>query len=136
MHSWEMVHIQDYSYSIACNSNLVMKVKVKVAQSCPTLCNTMDCTVHGILWARILEWVANSLLLGIFPTEGLNQDLPYCKQILYQLSYQGSPRILEWVFLWSAYPFSRGFSQPRKIIGVSCIAGGLYQLSYQGSPIW
>ena len=30
-------------------------------QSCPILCNTMDCTsVHGILWSRILEWVAIS----------------------------------------------------------------------------
>ena len=42
------------------------EVKVKVAQSCPksesqsclTLCNPMACTVHGILQARILEWVA------------------------------------------------------------------------------
>ena len=33
------------------------KVKVKVAQSCPTLCNPMAYTVHGILQARILEWV-------------------------------------------------------------------------------
>ena len=32
-------------------------VKVKVTQSCPTLCDPMDC-VHGILQARILEWVA------------------------------------------------------------------------------
>ena len=35
-----------------------MKVKVKVAQSCPALCDPMDYTVHGILQARILEWVA------------------------------------------------------------------------------
>ena len=34
------------------------KVKVEVAQSCTTLCDTMDYTVHGILQARILEWVA------------------------------------------------------------------------------
>ena len=33
-------------------------VKVKVAQSCPTLCTPMGYTVHGILPARILEWVA------------------------------------------------------------------------------
>ena len=33
------------------------KVKVKVAQSCPTLCNLMDCTIHGILQARIMGWV-------------------------------------------------------------------------------
>ena len=32
--------------------------KLKVAQSCPTLCNPMDYTVHGILQARLLEWVA------------------------------------------------------------------------------
>ena len=32
--------------------------KVKVAQSCPTLCNSMDYTDLGILQARILEWVA------------------------------------------------------------------------------
>ena len=34
------------------------EMKVKVAQSCPTLCDPMDYTVHGILQARILERVA------------------------------------------------------------------------------
>ena len=33
------------------------KVKAEVAQLCPTLCNSMDYIVHGILQARILEWV-------------------------------------------------------------------------------
>ena len=33
-------------------------VIVKVAQCCPSLCNPMDYTVHGILQARILEWIA------------------------------------------------------------------------------
>ena len=33
-------------------------VKVKVTQFCPTLCDPMDYTVHGILQARRLEWVA------------------------------------------------------------------------------
>ena len=32
--------------------------KMKIAQSCPTLCDPMDYGVHGILQARILEWVA------------------------------------------------------------------------------
>ena len=32
--------------------------EVKVTQLCPTLCYPMDYTVHGILQARILEWVA------------------------------------------------------------------------------
>ena len=39
-------------------SILHVSVKVKVAQSCPTLCEPMDYIVHGILQARILEWVA------------------------------------------------------------------------------
>ena len=33
-------------------------MKIKVTQLCPTLCDPMDYTVHGILQARILEWVA------------------------------------------------------------------------------
>ena len=32
--------------------------RVKVSLSCPTLCDPMDYTVHGILQASILEWVA------------------------------------------------------------------------------
>ena len=35
-----------------------VKVKLKVAQLCPALCDPMDYTVHGILQTRILEWVA------------------------------------------------------------------------------
>ena len=35
----------------------VLKVKVKVAQLCPTLRSLMEYTVHGILQAKILEWV-------------------------------------------------------------------------------
>ena len=38
--------------------NVFMKMKVKVAQSCPTLLDPMDYTAHGILQARMLEWVA------------------------------------------------------------------------------
>ena len=63
------------------------EVKVKVAQLCPTLCNPVDYTVHGILQARILEWVAFILPQGIFPTQGSNSGLPHCRRILYQLSY-------------------------------------------------
>ena len=33
-------------------------MKVSVSQSCPTLCDPMDYTVHGVLQAGILEWVA------------------------------------------------------------------------------
>ena len=60
-----------------------------------------------------------SLLQGIFLTQGLNPGLPYCSQILYQLSHKRSPRILEWV----ACPFSGRSSWSRDWTGVSCIAG-------------
>ena len=53
---------------------------------------------------------------GFIPTQGLNPCLPHCRQILYHLSHQGSPRILEWV----ACVFSRGPSQPRNQTGLSC----------------
>ena len=55
----------------------------------------MDYTVHGILQARILEWVSLSLLQGIFPNQGLNPGLPHCRRILYQLSHKGSPLTTE-----------------------------------------
>ena len=50
---------------------IVMKVEVLVAQSCLTLCDPMDCgplgsSVHGILHARILEWVAIPFSRGCF----------------------------------------------------------------------
>ena len=63
-----------------------------------------------------------SLLQGIFPTQKLNPGLPHCRQILYKLSHQGSPRKLEWV----AYPFSRGSFQPRNHTGVSWFVGGFF----------
>ena len=75
----------------------------------------------GILQARITGVVCHALLQGIFPTQRSNPGLLHCGQILYYLSHQGSPRILEWV----AYPFSRGSSQPRNGTRVSCIAAEL-----------
>ena len=44
--------------------NVIMKVKVKVTQLCPTLCDPMDYRVHGMFQARILEWVALPLSKG------------------------------------------------------------------------
>ena len=45
-------------------------------------CDPMDYTVHGILQARILEWVAShSLLQGIFETQELYPGLPHYRAI-------------------------------------------------------
>ena len=86
------------------NSNL----PVTLAQSCLTLCDPMDYTVHGILQAKILGVGSCSLPQGIFPTQRWNPRLPYCRWILYQLSHKGSPRILEWV----TYPFPADLPNP------------------------
>ena len=63
-------------------------MRVLVTQSCPTLYNPMDYSlpgsfIHGILQARILEWVAIP-----FPTQGLNPTLLYYRKILYSPSHQ------------------------------------------------
>ena len=76
-------------------------VKVKVAQSCPILCDPMDYTVHGILQARIREWVP-------FPYPGTLLNLgteprsPSLQADSLPAEVPGNLRTLGWV----AYPFS------------------------------
>jgi len=72
-----------------------------VAQLCPTLCDPMDCSppsssVHGILQAKILEWVAMPPP-GDLP--GVNLCLLHHRRILYPLSHLGSPNTSHTRFL-------------------------------------
>ena len=65
-------------------------------QSCLTLCNPIDCSppgtsVHGDSPGKNTGVGCHALLQGIFPTQESNQGLLHFRQILYQLSYQGSP---------------------------------------------
>ena len=46
-----------YKYKYNLNKNIIVN-KVKVVQLCPTFCDPMDGTVHGIFQARIQEWLA------------------------------------------------------------------------------
>ena len=79
-------------------SNPARYVCVLVAQSCPTLWDSMDCSppgssVYGILLARVLEWVAISSSRG--SSQPRDQTHVYCvscigRQIHYHLSHQGS----------------------------------------------
>ena len=67
-----------------------------VSQSCLTLCDPMayilpGSSVHGILQARILEWVAVPSSRGSSRPRESNPCLPYCRQILYHLSQKGRP---------------------------------------------
>ena len=69
-----------------------------------------------------------SLLQKIFLTQVSNPSLSHCRQILYQLSHKGSPRILA----WAVYCFSRGSSQPGNRTRASCIAGGFFTNTEEG----
>ena len=102
-------------------SHRLCKVKVKVTQSCPALCDPMACIVHGNLQAKILEWVAIPFS-GDLPNPGIKSRSFALQVDSLPTDHEGSPRILEWV----AYPFSRGSSWPRNWTGVSCIAGRFF----------
>ena len=88
-------------------------------------------SVHGDSPGKNADVGCHALLQGIFLTQGSNPGLSHCGQILYHLSHQGSPRILEWV----AYSFFRGSSQPRNQTRVSCIAGGFFTSWATGKPM-
>ena len=69
----------------------VLKLKVLVTQSCPTLCNPMNCSppgssVHGILQARILEWVVIP-----FPGDFLNPGIKAMSHALQTDSLPSEP---------------------------------------------
>ena len=66
-----------------------------VAQSCPTLCTPMICSlpgssVHGDSPGKNTGVGCHFLLQGIFPTQGSSLGLPHCRRILYCLSHQES----------------------------------------------
>ena len=103
-----------------------MKVRVKVAQLCPTLCDPMDYMVHGILQTRILKWVA-------FPfSRGSSQPR---SSTLHMDSLTAEPpgkpkntgvdslSLLQWIFL--TQESNQGLLHCRRILD---------QLSYEGSP--
>ena len=68
-------------------------------QSCPTLCNPVDCSppdssVHGILQARTLGVGCHALLQGIFPDPGIELESPVAPALQADslpLSHRGSP---------------------------------------------
>ena len=121
-------------------------MKVKVAQSCPTLCDPMDYTVHEILQARILEWVAvpfsrGSSQPGIEPRPpALQADF-----FFYQLSHKGSPLLYTSLqkksLIWSLFcsNFQNGTQdlRPSVIRSQAAHVSWLYFLVYPNvSPIF
>ena len=67
---------------------------MKVSQACPTLCDSMGCSlpgssVHGILQERILKWIAIPFSRGSSQPQGSNPGFLHCRRIPYCLSHQG-----------------------------------------------
>ena len=73
--------------------SLLHLVKVQVAQWCPTLCNPMDCTVHGILQARILEPFPSP---GDLPNPGIKPRSPALQAYSLPAEPQGKPIQSDW----------------------------------------
>ena len=81
-----------------------------ISQSCPTLCDPMNCSPPG---SSIQDFPGknagvgcHSLLQGIFPTQGSNPGLPYCRQTLYHLSHWG---VLDHLWIYSTEIFFSWF---------------------------
>ena len=106
-------------------------MKARVVQSCPTLCNPKDYTAHGILQARILEWVA-------FPfSRGSSQprDRTPVSRIAGRLFTSCASR--EAQEYWSGLPFPspEDLLNPGIKLGFPTLQAILYHLRHWGSPI-
>ena len=111
--------------------SLAPPVVVEVTQLCLTLCNPMNYTVHGILQARILEWVAFPFSTRDLPNPGIKPRSPAMQADSLSSKPQGKPKntgvgslsLLQWTFL--TQESNQGHLHCRRI---------LYRLSYEGSP--
>ena len=111
-----------------CHEVKRLNCEVKVTQLCPTLCDPMDYTVHGILQARILEWVAFPFSRGSSQPRNRTQVsciaggfLPAEPQGKPKNTGVGSLSLLQQIF--PTQELNRGILHCRRI---------LYKLSYQG----
>ena len=104
-----------------------LKMKVKVTQSCLTLCDPMDYTIQGTLQARTLEWVAFLFSRG-FSQPRIEPRSPVLQADSLPAEPQGKPKntgvgnlsLLQWIFL--TQESNRGLLHCRWI---------LYQLNYK-----
>ena len=122
-----------------------MQTYILVAQSCLTLCDPMACSpigssVLGDSSGKNTRVGCHALLQGIFPPQGLNPGLPHCRWILYHLSHQESPWILDmaphsstlaWKIPWTEQPGGLQSMGSRRVrhdwatsLSLSCIGEG------------
>ena len=112
------------------------KVKVKVAQSCPTLWDLMHYTVHGILQARILEWVAVPFSRGSSQPRDRTQVFHIASRFFTQVSRIAGRFFTRWATREAQESLHQGIFPNQELNqGLLHCIWILYQLSYQGSPI-
>jgi len=132
IHTWDWHNIVDQSYfnkkflkrKIWCLISVHILFMWKSVVS--TLCDPMDYTVHGILQARIVEWVAFPFSRGYSQPRDRTQGLPHCRQILY--FYWGVPLfflVCKSICLYNINPLS--------IIYAVTLEGGI-KTSFSASP--
>ena len=119
-----------------CSSSWTYCCVCLVTQSCPTLCDPMDCSppgscVHGVSPGKNTRLGCHAFLRRIFPTQGLNPGLPHCWWILYYLSHRGSPFwSRRWVWRHRALPCL--FSSQWKIEPSACSSKWVYSSHCSG----
>ena len=121
-------------------SNFLNKVNIILSESASLLVVSDSLWPHWLQFTRLLcPWSSpgkntgvgrHSLLQGIFLIQGSNLCLLHCRQILYHLSHQGSPKKTG----LGSHSLLQGSFQPRDQTRISSITGILYCLSHQGSP--
>ena len=122
---WELHHSVDVRVPLNCAVKYGWGSEwVKVTQSCLTLCNPIDYRVHGILQARLLEWVA-------FPTcRGSSQPRDWT-----QVSHIAGGFFTSWVIrevqeYWRGQPIPSPADFPRNQTGDFCIAGRFFSIKH------
>ena len=98
----QKLSVSFYRYTKRFFFKYIHRIKIPRNQLCLTLCNCMDCSLPGSL--QYTPWSSpgkntgvgcHFFLQGIFPTKRLDLGLLHCRQILYHLNHQGSPKIRE-----------------------------------------
>ena len=87
-------------FSVTFFSVYQLSFEVNCSENCSVMSNSSPSpTVHGILQARILEWVAFPFSRASSQPRELSPGLPHCRQTLYQLSHKGSTSTVLWHYI-------------------------------------
>ena len=133
---WDCCHLVFPNSQILATMSRTQKIttnlqKVKVAQSCPTLHDSIDYTVHGILQARILEWVTIPFSRRSSQARDLSQVSHIAGGFFLPAEPPGKPKNTE---TGSLSLLQQIFRTQELNWGLSHHRWNFYQLSNRGSP--